>query len=413
MKVHVASKLKVFVDFLMSLACTIIIKRIKTPNKKAHIMLYINKIRTIMSKKITILLLSFTFIVLHAVTTLHSSTSNPPLAHTNAPGNSNCTSCHSGSSLVTSGTIWNNASLTTSTSLGALLPNTTYTMSLTFADPLRVKYGFQLLALPSAASSSTASIGLITPGNTDSEEQSQGNRQYLFHTAQGTIANGNTKTWTFEYTTPATLNTNVVFHVVFNSTNNNISSSGDVIYYKTFSATVLPVMWGQIQAEQIGNKNRISWQTLQEINNNYFSIEKSYDAQNWLPAGTINGAGNSMVPRTYVFEEDAVLTTTTYYRIGQTDFDGTTTYSNVVTLEAAVNKPSVLVNAFANNKIIHLSHNLSNITFGVFNTSGILMKELICENNNNMFDLNDLPSGVYILKSQTEGVVFHKKVLLN
>jgi hypothetical protein len=347
------------------------------------------------------------FIVLMQIPSF-TSTSNPPLAHTGAPGESNCTSCHSGSSLVTSGTIWNNATLTTTTSLGALQPSTTYPMSLTFSDPARVKYGFQLVALPSSATSSTASIGSLAATNTAAVVQSSGARQYLSHTAAGTVATGNTRTWTFNYTTPATLNQNIVFHLVVNSTNNNSSSSGDVIYYKTFSGTTLPVRWGNIVANTSNFGNPIiQWQTLQEVNNSHFIVQRSVDAETWFDIGKIPGKGNTLMPQVYQFEDKAKDPMALFYRIEQHDVDGKVDHSKIVilgTTDDLNQQPMLYVwgsSLFSN----------TSCTADVCNLSGQVVATVQL-NPNEPVSLTHLPKGIYFVKSTANSTQNITRILL-
>jgi len=76
---------------------------------------------------------------------------------------------------------------------------------------------------------------------------------------------------------------------------------------------------------------QLNWETASEINNNFFTIERSTDIHNWEVVDTVNGAGNSNQPLQYshtdanVSEEEVY-----YYRLGNTDFNGVTEYSNII-----------------------------------------------------------------------------------
>jgi hypothetical protein len=70
----------------------------------------------------------------------------------------------------------------------------------------------------------------------------------------------------------------------------------------------------------------IEWQTATEINNHYFTVEKSADGRNWESLRTVEGAGTSMEAEIYRLYDPEPFSGVTYYRLSQTDFDGSTTY---------------------------------------------------------------------------------------
>ncbi len=64
----------------------------------------------------------------------------------------------------------------------------------------------------------------------------------------------------------------------------------------------------------------LTWATATEVNNDYFTIEKSTDMKNWKFVKQISGAGNSNQRLDYNTTDEA--TGDMYYRLKQTDFDG-------------------------------------------------------------------------------------------
>jgi hypothetical protein len=73
-----------------------------------------------------------------------------------------------------------------------------------------------------------------------------------------------------------------------------------------------------IKADRI----ELNWTTGTEINNDYFTIERSRDMYGWEVLGFVPGAGNSSVPLSYSFSDLRPLDGLAYYRLKQTDFDG-------------------------------------------------------------------------------------------
>ena len=71
------------------------------------------------------------------------------------------------------------------------------------------------------------------------------------------------------------------------------------------------------------------WVTASEIDNDYFVIERSTNASDWFPLDTVHGAGNSNAVLSYHYPDNNPYSGTSYYRLKQIDFDGTTEYSNI------------------------------------------------------------------------------------
>lgn len=97
-------------------------------------------------------------------------------------------------------------------------------------------------------------------------------------------------------------------------------------------ANVLPVKFTQAAANCDKNGNTfVSWTTASEDNNNYFTPERSPDGVNFSALGDVQGAGTSVVSRTYTFLDTSDLGGQAfYYRIKQTDFNDNFAYSGIV-----------------------------------------------------------------------------------
>lgn len=95
----------------------------------------------------------------------------------------------------------------------------------------------------------------------------------------------------------------------------------------------LPIELLSFSAECSNQKIIISWITASEINNHFFTIERSAEGVNFQNIGTIAGAGNSNQNPYYTFEDSEPLEGISYYRLKQTDFDGKFEYSKVIAVE--------------------------------------------------------------------------------
>lgn len=90
--------------------------------------------------------------------------------------------------------------------------------------------------------------------------------------------------------------------------------------------------------------NHIEWSTASETNNDFFTIDYSKNNKNWTEIIEEPGAGNSNEKISYIIE---VENQSGYYRLMQTDFDGTTEYLEIKYLNCTdnENKP-IYINLF-------------------------------------------------------------------
>ena len=103
----------------------------------------------------------------------------------------------------------------------------------------------------------------------------------------------------------------------------------------------LPVelLYFNAEMRSSGNVN-IYWSTSSEINNDYFTLEKSADGNQFSQFAQVKGAGTTSQPMNYEFTDESPFKGITYYRLKQTDFDGRYSYSDPVAVQSVNNKQS-------------------------------------------------------------------------
>ncbi len=147
-------------------------------------------------------------------------------ARTGAPGEQNCTSCHSGSTQA--GTTENVFTVLDANNnpVSTYILGETYTVNLALTSSPSKK-GFQSTVLTGA----NAMAGDFTAGTTtqiNTSTVSGGQRKYANH--KSTSNSSQTPLWSWSWTAPATNVGNVTFYVASNISNNNGQNSGDQIY---------------------------------------------------------------------------------------------------------------------------------------------------------------------------------------
>jgi hypothetical protein len=98
----------------------------------------------------------------------------------------------------------------------------------------------------------------------------------------------------------------------------------------TTAANPLPINLLYFDAAVMGDQVKLIWETASEINNDYFTIERTQQGTNWESVLQVEGAGNSSSSQKYTVVDKHPISGTSYYRLRQTDYDGTQTYSDVV-----------------------------------------------------------------------------------
>jgi len=98
-------------------------------------------------------------------------------------------------------------------------------------------------------------------------------------------------------------------------------------------AAPLPVDLVCFKGENILNNNKLSWSTLSEKNNSSFHIEKSTDGRVFNEIGMLKGSINSIYLNRYQFVDYYLEPTINYYRLKQTDFDGRSSYSKIISID--------------------------------------------------------------------------------
>jgi len=185
-----------------------------------------------------------------------------------------------------------------------------------------------------------------------------------------------------------------------NSATGTIVSSGAVTSFSPFtlastsSANPLPIELVDFVATPLGSNVELNWTTLSELNNDYFTVDRSLSGVEFEEVGRVKGAGTTTSVQTYSYVDTQPHHGLSYYRLKQTDFDGAITFSNVVKIDLTTpTQIAVVPNPIARSTVATINYKGS---FAVFNSMG--QRVLMIENSNEL-DTRGLPSGVYSIKS--------------
>ncbi|MBS1735308.1 MAG: T9SS type A sorting domain-containing protein [Bacteroidetes bacterium] len=99
--------------------------------------------------------------------------------------------------------------------------------------------------------------------------------------------------------------------------------------WEIVSSIPLPVTLTNFNARKGGVSNTLTWSTSQEINSNYFSIQRSEDGTIFSEIGKVNASGNSTTIRNYSYVDVKPVKGINYYRIKMVDKDNSGKYSDI------------------------------------------------------------------------------------
>ncbi|MDX5444091.1 MAG: T9SS type A sorting domain-containing protein [Hymenobacteraceae bacterium] len=163
----------------------------------------------------------------------------------------------------------------------------------------------------------------------------------------------------------------------------------------------LPVTLVSFKAQLVSKSVYVKWSTTEEINNDFIALEKSADAENFETVTVANGKNTSGLT-TYDYTDNTPFAGVNYYRLKQVDFDGTVTYSGIISI---------------NNNVLEMQvTDQINFSQPVQAHIQILQADGKVVYEQNTVDTQSAPiptltGGVYVIKAVANGQILSKKVL--
>lgn len=227
--------------------------------------------------------------------------------------------------------------------------------------------------------------------------------------------------------------TNVNFDPVYGSTllTSGVSGTSSDIFFGSYllkpggPGCIIGLPVELINYNTVLKKNivEITWQTASELNNDFFSLERSYDGINYEYITKIDGAGNSNSILNYYFEDISVdfNKTTVYYKLNQYDFDGkSNSYISVINLLNEFEKDKILfvtqtdINDYFQ-VIINSSKN-GTAKIQILSCNGDIISKHTFLINQGINELNyskqNFVSGLYIMNLQIHNISENRKFII-
>jgi hypothetical protein len=161
----------------------------------------------------------------------------------------------------------------------------------------------------------------------------------------------------------------------------------------------------------------LQWSTASETNNDYFTIEKSPDGTHFEELIRIKGAGNSAQKIDYKTTDNLPYKGTSYYRLSQTDFNGTHRDYFIIpitnTLDDGMFK--VVPNPTDGNiQITYACEDTEASVLKIYNSTGnlVLTQGIKCNAGENkmQIDLSEVKTGIYFITFSTASKFYTSKL---
>lgn len=164
----------------------------------------------------------------------------------------------------------------------------------------------------------------------------------------------------------------------------------------TTGSTPLPIELLHFDANLVGSKVLLDWQTASELNNDYFTVEKTKDNLEWKEVSIVKGAGNSTTQLSYNSTDYNPYEGVSYYRLKQTDFDGKYEYSNIVAVNNDRNgNEVVLFPNPTNDKFYILTSKDADYKVDILDATG---KTVYKQDNLTEMSTQNFPNGLYLVR---------------
>lgn len=177
------------------------------------------------------------------------------------------------------------------------------------------------------------------------------------------------------------------------------------VTYCENTGETMPVEWLAFEATPSQNGVNLMWMTAVEENNDFFTVERSTDANFYEELDRVKGVGNSSEPTLYEVTDGTPPSGRVYYRIRQTDFDGQQSFSNQV--EVMFDQSNITLRAYPNPTIdiANLEINMEEPTRASMILMTIQGREIMRKaidlqagRNLQQVDMSGYPAGTYLIQ---------------
>lgn len=174
-------------------------------------------------------------------------------------------------------------------------------------------------------------------------------------------------------------------------------------YFDNISVTTsipLPVIISSFNVVPENADVKLIWTTSTENDNNYFTVQRSQNANDWTDLEKVQADSNAGAGATYTAFDNDPFTGISYYRLKQTDFTGKSTYSEIKEINFTKSFADVIVFPNPAKTFFTLSGTgLKNLRIELYNNIGqMIILPQTAQNNAITFNTSNLSKGIYFIR---------------
>jgi len=221
----------------------------------------------------------------------------------------------------------------------------------------------------------------------------------------------------------------VIFRIGAENLSSGSQGAADRMYslwfkeFRYIGASMLPVQLGDFKAAMAKSNVLLNWSAEVERNTRHFAVERSVDGKHFQEIGSVSAAGNSDVTRNYSYTDTKPVATAgmIYYRLRTVDMDGRNDYSAVRTVRmiTAASSNTIAISTYPNPTVNALNISVpanwqgKQVTFEIFNVSGLLVKTVVNNNAGQVehMQVTALSRGLYIVKATAGDVSATQRIV--
>ena len=179
-----------------------------------------------------------------------------------------------------------------------------------------------------------------------------------------------------------------------------------------FNPLPITLLYFDVQLNEASEVD-LTWVTETEIENDYFTIERSEHGDIFEELLHVDGAGFSLSTNDYSAVDRIPFFGWSYYRLKQTDFNGDYTYSKIKSVYRGYN-----FNLFPNpineggNLILHVPNEVEESLVDIYTSNGQLIQSIQLNEGLNEIPVTKFSKGVYTFRIHSKEVVTNLKLVV-
>jgi len=182
----------------------------------------------------------------------------------------------------------------------------------------------------------------------------------------------------------------------------------------------LPVKLVSFTANKEGGLTNLNWATTEEVNSEYFEIQRSENAKSWAKIGKVESNGESNTLQKYKFTDIEPLRGINYYRLKMVDKDATYAYSSIksVDFNAAGQSVSLYPNPVSNTlflkdeaDVLLEAKDVKEVS--IISSGGQTVYKSVSVSSQGI-DVKNLNNGMYlVMVTRKDGVISTHKIVIS